>query len=977
MVVMRFWCLAIAALVAFSTTTLHAAVFDPKLKFETIETEHFKIHFPGELKTDASRLSAIAEEVHATLSPKLKWKPWGRTEVVLLDSADRANGVASLLPYNHILLYLTPPRGDSALLNYRDYLTMLFTHEYTHILHMDAYDGIATPFHWIFGKVVAPSAASPGWVREGWATFQESDETGYGRGHSAYTDMVIRTDLLDGKFLPIDRADGVQIHWPGSSSQYLYGTRFWQWLEDTYGADKVDRFHDSSRQDIVLFAINGDAHKAFGKTFPKLWKDWQQSLALDLDTLRKEVGETTPTTPFIEARQARHLAWAPNGSDYAVALDSIDDGDFIAVYKNGSEDKKLRRRAKVSGQLAFSPDGKSIFYSAYSEGRYKAPSYLYRYDLETRKAKPLKGSDGKALRGFDPDIAKDGKAIVYVCRRVGREELCLYDLDTQAVTELTASEENPTYTLQYFNPRFSPDGKQIAFVRGRDGRFELLTSTREKNRSHIAITSPQHILSPTWSADGKQLAFSSDQTGIYNLYSISLATQETRRLTNTLTGIFAPSYRPDGSLYAQVYTEKGFEFDRIDRTTALSVERNVWQKRRDPEVLKPSPSESAKRDPVESKPYTPLSGSLVTPRYVMPLWSLNDSDFLLGLTTGSHDPLYRHLWDATLHYRSGPEYVGGSFGYTYNRFAPFFYTNFYRYSVNFGDIFGVGEDFYESRWRALGGVGYYAKGNLIRGSYFFEDREPHNLQDQRTDLLNLGYYSGFHFDYTFAFLQKFPNSISPEKGPYLNLNYDITDDMLGSDDDNEQQIFVGDFRYFYELPWFDHHVLAMRATGGISFGDDFVQRTFALGGDIGESPLSRVSRRTFSLRGVPLSDISGERALVFSLEYRVPLVDIERGFGTAPNFLNKLHLAFFSDYGDIFDKNVRDRDNKAFFDDFMLGIGAELRGDFVIGHGLPLTGRLGYGIIVVNRDRVDGRDEDTFGSNAKYGTLILQVGTSF
>jgi lipoate-protein ligase A len=60
-----------------------------------------------------------------------------------------------------------------------------------------------------------------------------------------------------------------------------------------------------------------------------------------------------------------------------------------------------------------------------------------------------------------------------------------------------------------------------------------------------------------------------------------------------------------------------------------------------------------------------------------------------------------------------------------------------------------------------------------------------------------------------------------------------------------------------------------------------------------------------------------------------------------------------------------------------LGIGAELRGDFVIAYHVPVMGRLGYGIIVTNRNRITGATDSLTGADARNGVLILEVGTSF
>ena len=80
--------------------------------------------------------------------------------------------------------------------------------------------------------------------------------------------------------------------------------------------------------------------------------------------------------------------------------------------------------------------------------------------------------------------------------------------------------------------------------------------------------------------------------------------------------------------------------------------------------------------------------------------------------------------------------------------------------------------------------------------------------------------------------------------------------------------------------------------------------------------------------------------------------------------------SFFADYGSVWNGDID-------FDNFLLGVGAELRGDFVLGYGLPITARLGYGIIVVGRQFIRGLKDPILNTDITNGTVILSLGTSF
>ena len=100
----------------------------------------------------------------------------GRTHVVLVDQADDPNGWATPVPYNLIEITAVPPTGAEATGNTSDWLRLVFTHEYAHVLHLDRSRGWAALARGVFGRApfVFPNLTLPLWHIEGLATFAES-----------------------------------------------------------------------------------------------------------------------------------------------------------------------------------------------------------------------------------------------------------------------------------------------------------------------------------------------------------------------------------------------------------------------------------------------------------------------------------------------------------------------------------------------------------------------------------------------------------------------------------------------------------------------------------------------------------------------------------------------------------------------------------------------------------------------------------
>jgi len=73
----------------------HSAEIDPSFDFFTIETTHFSIHYHEGLEEVAEKVASVAEDAHNDLAKILLWEPAEKTNVVLVDNTDFANGFAT------------------------------------------------------------------------------------------------------------------------------------------------------------------------------------------------------------------------------------------------------------------------------------------------------------------------------------------------------------------------------------------------------------------------------------------------------------------------------------------------------------------------------------------------------------------------------------------------------------------------------------------------------------------------------------------------------------------------------------------------------------------------------------------------------------------------------------------------------------------------------------------------------------------
>ncbi len=211
----------------------HAYIADsfgiaPQWKWQEITTEHFRISFPQEMADVARKAAGHFEDAHRILSPQLRWEPGRKTQVLLYDNSDAANGLAAAVLRLGVILYITPPEPWFSTSYYDDWLRLVVFHEYTHFLNMDPTRGIWSPLRYLFGDTLLPNSAWPTWMLEGLAVWNETRYTGSGRGRSPYWRAVLRAaveeNLLgDPSLVSLDLLNADTFEFPEGEIPYLYG----------------------------------------------------------------------------------------------------------------------------------------------------------------------------------------------------------------------------------------------------------------------------------------------------------------------------------------------------------------------------------------------------------------------------------------------------------------------------------------------------------------------------------------------------------------------------------------------------------------------------------------------------------------------------------------------------------------------------------------------------------------------------------
>ncbi|MBN1334508.1 MAG: PD40 domain-containing protein [Deltaproteobacteria bacterium] len=994
----------LAAALLADPVEVDAAAWDPAWHWSTIETQHWRITFHQGEETLAAEVAGLVDPLWERVTASLGTRPARKVELVLVDPTDSANGYATRLPVNTIVVFVTLPDDEGTLSLYRDWNEAILTHELTHIVHLDTVGGAPRILALILGRLISVNQVSPRWLVEGLAVWNETELTPFGRGRSPYADMIKRMEVLEVGVPRLGNLEGWQSDPPYGNLAYLFGEDFVRFVADTAGPDTLrDWVHVYGRWPLPYVL---PARRVFGRSWTALYRDWKQALEERYAARAAEVAVEGLTG-------GRRVS---DGKDNCGAPEFSPDGTMLVW---GCSDK-----GRGSGTFLADGDGlgarkvlDDVNSRSYAwRGDSRAFAYTVRrndilwHDVNDVRLYLLDEDRVEVLtdeaRARDPAFSPDGRDLLVVTNHIQETRLSRLGVDRRLVDV-----DAPGGHAQHATPCFSPDGRWVALSLWSEGSRDLWIY-RADGTPLARLTHDDALdRDPAWSPDGRTLFFSSDRSGIYDIYAVDLADGRLWQVTRVLGGAFDPTIRPDGKVMAWVdYHAHGADIriSPLDRATWKEIgtldTRGVLEgaATSGPSVseAEPVPSEppaAPSATAPEARPYRPLP-TLLPPRYVMPSLYVTEVGALGVLSTGGHDLLQRYRYGGYVTYRTDNRFVGGGGSFTLNRWRTVLTTGAYVNTIRYGRIWvethpppeggatipGIerGDDtYYDRRIRFYAQAGYPITPHQVM-AFTVDGEMRDSLRDLPPDvhlgtLPARGYLSSLAIGWRHARSRSYAHSISPEEARQVTATAQYTASWLGShllDDSGEPVPFdqvqvTSEWREYTSLPWAANHVLALRAAAGVSLGDGLRYGSFRLGGSYGEGALYALPDEYRALRGFPVASVYGDWYYLGGAEYRLPIWRIDRGFGNLPFFLRTLHAALLCDVGNAFAAFPSSGAEAAdLLGATRVGVGAELRLGMVVGWGYGFTGRLGY----------------AFGASGEGGIragsldgLYLQMGNSF
>lgn len=943
--------LLFAGLFLFKPTPAYSATLDPSFKFSTIETEHFVIHFHQGLDDIAKRAASIAEGMNDRLSSTFMWSPEEKTQIVLLDNIDFANGMSTVLPYNAMYIFVVPPLPDMIIGEYDNWLELVLLHEYAHIITMDPVNGYSTVMRSIFGKTLPgydplsvilflatapPNVFMPDWRLEGMATWAETDLTSSGRGRSSYVEMIFRMAVLEDGLPRVDQLNGDVPDWPAGNVPYIYGMLLEKYIAGIKSKETLGELNISHSGRFPFF-ISAPPERLTGLDYAELYSDMTGKLKTEQYEKIKLLN-TQPVTKYqklpIRGEMITNPRISPDGKYLAVNRRDPDSHEEIVILDPVTfEELSAIRRFPSDHSLAWSPDGRKLYFTqAEMKNSYNLYQDIYSYDTEERSLERIT----KDIRAKDVDASPDGEKIVFVKTGTGRQNIAVME-NASAMIEVVTDLHDSALS----SPRWSPDGRFIVFSRhDNSGQTYIeLLNMDSKTIDTLLVTDYDNIY-PSWSPDGKFIIYTSDRTGVYNLFAYSIAGKDIYQISHVLGGAFQPEVSAaNNKIFFSGYSSKGFyiagiPYEPLQWSSTLLSPRITpsWQR----PVIKQAAGDGGEQEETRSeemltsKKYCPLK--TLTPKFWLPTLTFDDAGAVFGAFTAGQDVLGYHTYVM----QGGVGISGRGYydiDYVYDRWYPTFFLRSYSVPVGYSELFSTDHHYYERQRGLTAGfsIPLYStiesRLSLTAGYNYKKLRHLTNIKNRTVDGLQVyeGRRDNVFIGLDFGDALKYPYSISREEGRDISVIYRKYNKDLGSGlQQNECAI---DYDEYIGLK--RHHVLYLNLKGAWSDGDLIAQQAYQIGG-----PPSDFN--VYSIRGFSQGFETGRHVIKGTLEYRLPIVYIFRGWSTKPFFWDRVHLAAFADAGNVWGYN------KGFdVNDFSAGIGVETRMDMVLGYKLKITPALG------------------------------------
>ena len=542
-----------------------------ELNWETIETEHFLIHFHEGTERTAREAASIAEYVYPSVTQLYDFYPEDKTVLVITDYDDYSNGVAY---YNFNKMIVSARPADFYLRGSHRWLQNVITHEFTHIVQVGAslkytrfipYSALQVISYAkekrediIYGfpnniiNYPIPSEIVPPWFAEG--TAQAMYDKAFYDYWDSTRDMILRDRFMNNNLLTFDQMHTFGKSGMGHECVYNQGFSLVNYIIKEYGENALKEI-TLELSNPIQTSMSKALKKTIGISGYELYDDWKNELT---NIYEKNINNLNDLKDYIILEDKGYSNffpnWSPSGKNIAFLSDK--DNDYFgqsSLYLYNLEDSLTK---KIMYGVKSKPDwinDSLLVYAKRSEYNENGSKYfnLYSYDLIEKEETQLT----EDMRLTSPVFNNKNNKIYAINTYDGTSNIIASDLDFSP-PEKTARVSSFNQLTDFNN------GVQIFSLAVKDSIIVYdAVVNHERDLFYININNNKvdefkikkwDLRSPSFSEDA--LIYSDDKNGIFNLYLDNKRNQG--YVTNVPGGAFMPDISKSGKIAFSMY-EKG------------------------------------------------------------------------------------------------------------------------------------------------------------------------------------------------------------------------------------------------------------------------------------------------------------------------------------------------------------------------------------------------------------------------------------
>ncbi len=554
--------LALFCSVARAQTTLPN--LPPSIKWQQINTPHFKIIYPQGFETQGQRMANTLEHLYKPVSSSLNANP-RKVPVILQNQHAVSNGFVTLGPRRSEFYSMAPQNYNFAGTN--DWLDMLAVHEFRHVVQYDkSRTGFTKFVGYLLGEYSRNATASgsvPSWFWEGDAVGTETALTHSGRGRFPDFSKEFRANLLEKGSFNYSK-QYLRSYKDFIPNHYVLGYHFSTYIKNNYGSKAMEDIVEKTwNMPFIPFKYSFAMEKATGKKMPQLYNQmmgelkgkWQSQI--EAESLTNYQTLTTRKTP----RFTNYSYPQPIDGGGILALKSgLDDiPQFVSVNPNTKEEKKEFVLGPMNNPGFVSVSGNTVVWTEYRyDPRWLTRSYsvVNSYNLATKLFQQLTSKSRYSAAALSPDRTK---IVVVETTEDYANRLVILNANSGEILKKIENEDDGFYSM----PRWDDTGNSIVVLNQfNQKKGVLLIEYNTGSKQLLLDYAYEHIGFPIMYKN--YLIYNSGYSGIDNIYALNISTSKKYRITSAKYGASNPAISLDGkSILYNNYVVEGNDIASI------------------------------------------------------------------------------------------------------------------------------------------------------------------------------------------------------------------------------------------------------------------------------------------------------------------------------------------------------------------------------------------------------------------------------